>query len=59
MFGGDVLAGIFVDVFAFYEEYGVWGPGGEDKLEWSLVQVRGKEKLTSLEYLEKNPLKLE
>jgi uncharacterized protein YbjT (DUF2867 family) len=57
-FGGEVLADMFVEAFKFYEEYGAFGPGTEEKVEWSVKQVGGR--LTSLEeFFKREPLKLE
>ena len=56
--GNEIIADVFVDGFHFYEQYGAFGPGTAEKIEWSVAQVKGK--LTSLEeYLQKLPLKLE
>lgn len=55
--GSELIADIFVDAFKFYEEYGAFGPGTDEKIDWSVKQARGK--LTSLEaFFEKNPLPL-
>jgi uncharacterized protein YbjT (DUF2867 family) len=56
-FGGDILADMFVEAFRFYEEYGAFGPGTLEKVEWSVANARGE--LTTLErFFEKNPLEL-
>lgn len=44
--------------FAAMEEFGYYGPGTKEQVEWSAAQARGK--LTSLEeFLDQNPYKLE
>lgn len=54
----DVLADLFVDYFGYINDYGYYGPGTVEKVEWAAKQARGK--LSTLEeFLEKHPYKLE
>ncbi len=54
----DMVAALFVDYFGFINDYGYYGPGTAEKVEWSAKQARGK--LSTLEeFLEKHPYKLE
>ena len=47
----------FVDMFKWIQDYGYYGPGTKEQVEWAAKQARGK--LTTFEeYLDKNPLKL-
>ncbi len=51
------MAPSMVDMFVWVEEYGYFGPGTKEKVEWTVAQARGK--LTGLEeYLRRCPLDL-
>jgi uncharacterized protein YbjT (DUF2867 family) len=51
-------AGVLIDSFKYFEEYGYYRPGMEKSIKWAVSNARGR--LTSFdEYLEKNPLQLE
>lgn len=53
-FGGDV----FLECFAYHEEFGYFGEGTKKLVTWAAEQARGR--LTSLdEFLKNNPIKLE
>ncbi|KUJ09692.1 putative hscarg dehydrogenase [Mollisia scopiformis] len=53
-----MMVDVFVDAFQYGEEFGYFGPGGEEEVKWAKENVG--EKLTSLEeFLERHPLKLE
>ncbi|KIW57614.1 hypothetical protein PV05_06153 [Exophiala xenobiotica] len=52
------MGDLFAQGFACQAEYGYFGPGGEEKVDWATQNIRGK--LTTLpEYLEKHPFSLE
>ena len=47
----------FGDMFEWMQDYGYYGPGTQEQVEWAASKARGK--LTTLEeYLEKSPMKL-
>ena len=51
------MAPYFVDMFTWIQDYGYYGTGSKEQVEWAASQARGK--LTTLEeYLDRNPLKL-
>jgi uncharacterized protein YbjT (DUF2867 family) len=53
----DMVAALFVDYFGYINDYGYYGPGTEEKVEWAAKQARGK--LSTFEgFLEKHPYKL-
>lgn len=50
-------ADLFYELFSFGEEYGYYGPGGEEEVAWAVQNTRGK--VTSLEeFFRKHPLQL-
>lgn len=54
----DVVSSLFVDYFGYINDYGYYGPGTEEKVEWGARQARGE--LSSFEqFLEKHPYQLE
>ncbi|KAJ9614302.1 hypothetical protein H2200_002438 [Cladophialophora chaetospira] len=54
----DMVSALFVDYFGFINDYGYYGPGTEEKVDWAAKQARGKLS-TFEEYLERHPYKLE
>ncbi|KIW07991.1 uncharacterized protein PV09_01890 [Verruconis gallopava] len=54
---GDDIADIFLDGFSFYEEFGAFGPGTEEKAKWAKENARGKLR-TFEEFLDANPFQL-
>jgi uncharacterized protein YbjT (DUF2867 family) len=54
----EVLADMFVEMLAFLEEAGYFGPDGEELVAWAAKNARGKLS-TFEEYLEAHPLRLE
>ena len=51
------LASLFADGFEYWEKYGYWGTGEEQKVAWSIENAKGK--LSTLEeFLIANPLHL-
>lgn len=49
---------VWIDAFHAQEEFGYFGPDGEDSVAWAALQARGR--LTTLEeYLAEHPFKLE
>ncbi|PNS15605.1 hypothetical protein CAC42_864 [Sphaceloma murrayae] len=52
------MADHVTEMLLYFQNYGYWGPGTEDKVAWSAAQARGK--LTTLEeYLRARPLSLD
>jgi uncharacterized protein YbjT (DUF2867 family) len=54
----DMVADLFVDYFGYINDYGYYGPGTAEKVEWAAKQARGKLS-TFEEFLEKHPYTLE
>jgi hypothetical protein len=54
----DIVANLFVDYFGYINDYGYYGPGTAEKVEWAVKQARGKLS-TFEEFLEKHPYNLE
>lgn len=54
----DMVADLFVDYFGYINEFGYYGPGTAEKVEWAAKQARGKLS-TFEEFLERHPYKLE
>lgn len=54
----EVLADMFVEMLAFLEETGYFGPDGEKLVAWAAKNARGRLS-TFEEYLETHPLRLE
>lgn len=54
----EVLADMFVEMLAFLEESGYFGPDGEKLVAWAAKNARGRLS-TFEEYLEAHPLRLE
>lgn len=54
----EVLADMFVEMLAFLEEAGYFGPDGEKLVAWATKNARGRLS-TFEEYLEDHPLRLE
>lgn len=51
------FAGVFTDAYAYGEEYGYYGPGTKESVEWAAANARGK--LTTFEeFLEAHPFQL-
>lgn len=54
----EMVAQLFVDYFNYINDYGYYGPGTEEKVEWAAKQARGKLS-TFDEFLKIHPYKLE